>query len=183
MPSEEEADEEKNEECYAELIQLLDDTSLSLVMRDAAGDGRKALKILRDHYASQGKPRIIALYTELTSLEKGASETVTDYLIRAERSITALKNAKETLSDLPPPQALLIESSNRCGRKFRDAQAVLTLAGKARKRLLNNASFLGKSVDFSSQLNNSLKYDLLWGKTCVFHLFAPFPFVGGHGGQ
>ena len=99
MPSEEEADEEKNEECYAELIQLLDDTSLSLVMRDAAGDGRKALKILRDHYASQGKPRIIALYTELTSLEKGASETVTDYLIRAERSITALKNAKETLSD------------------------------------------------------------------------------------
>ena len=68
-------------------------------MRDAAGDGRKALKILRDHYASQGKPRIIALYTELTSLEKGTSETVTDYLIRAERSIMALKNAKETLSD------------------------------------------------------------------------------------
>ncbi len=99
MPSEEEADEEKNEECYAELIQLLDDTSLLLVMRDATGDGRKALKILRDHYASQGEPRIIALYTELTSLEKGASETVTDYLIRAERSITAVKNAKETLSD------------------------------------------------------------------------------------
>ncbi len=53
MPSEEEADEEKNEECYAELIQLLDDTSLSLVMRDAAGDGRKALKILRDHYQAK----------------------------------------------------------------------------------------------------------------------------------
>jgi uncharacterized protein HemY len=50
-------------------------------MGDAAGDGRKALKILRDHYASQGRPRIIALYTELTSLEKGSSETVTDYLI------------------------------------------------------------------------------------------------------
>ena len=99
LPSEEEPDEGKNEECYAELIQLLDDTSLSLVMRDAAGDGRKALKILQDHYASQGKPRIIALYTELTSLVKGANETVTECLIRAERSITALKNAKETLSD------------------------------------------------------------------------------------
>ncbi|CAB4005834.1 myosin heavy fast skeletal muscle [Paramuricea clavata] len=98
-PLEEEGDEAKNEESYAELIQLLDDTSLSLVMRDAAGDGRKALNILRDHYASQGKPRIIALYTELTSLEKGTSETVTDYLIRAERSIMALKNAKETVSD------------------------------------------------------------------------------------
>jgi hypothetical protein len=53
---EEEGDEAKNEESYAELIQLLDDTSLSLVMRDATGDGRKALKILRDHYARQGKP-------------------------------------------------------------------------------------------------------------------------------
>ncbi len=51
------------------------------------------------HKVQQGKPRIIALYTELTSLEKGASETATDYLIRAERSIAALKNAKETLSD------------------------------------------------------------------------------------
>lgn len=99
LPSDEEPNAAKNEECYAELIQLLDDKSLSLVMRDAADDGRKAFQILRDHYASQGKPRIIALYTELTSLEKGESETVTDYIIRAEKSITALKNAKETLSD------------------------------------------------------------------------------------
>ena len=99
VPSDNEPDEAKNEECYAELIQLLDDKSLSLVMRDAAGDGRKALKILRDHYASQGKPRIVALYTELTSLEKGENESVTDYIIRAEKSVTALKNAKEKLSD------------------------------------------------------------------------------------
>ena len=62
-------------------------------MRDAAGDGRKALQILRDHYASQGKPRIIALYTELTSLEKGENESVTDYIIRAEKSVTALKKS------------------------------------------------------------------------------------------
>ncbi len=37
----------RNEEAYAELIQYLDDKSLSLVMRDAADDGRKALRILR----------------------------------------------------------------------------------------------------------------------------------------
>ncbi len=49
---------------------------------------------------------------------------------------------------LPPPQALLIESNNRCGRKFRDAQAVLTLAGKARKRLLNNASISRQKCRF-----------------------------------
>ena len=84
VPSDNEPDEAKNEECYAELIQLLDDKSLSLVMSNAAGDGRKALQILRDHYASQGKPRIIALYTELTSLEKGENESVADYIIRAE---------------------------------------------------------------------------------------------------
>ena len=63
-------DVDKNEEAYAELIQFLDDTSLSLVMRDAVDDGNKALKILREHYAGGGKPRIISLYTELTSLIK-----------------------------------------------------------------------------------------------------------------
>ena len=94
-----EHDKEMNEECYAELIQYLDDRSLSLVMREAADDGRKALQILRRHYASPGKPRIIALYTELTSLRKEQEETVTDYILRAEKTVTALRNAKETISD------------------------------------------------------------------------------------
>ncbi|CAB4022556.1 Hypothetical predicted protein [Paramuricea clavata] len=44
LPSKEEADTTKNEECYAELIQCLDDTSLSLVIRDATDDGRRLYK-------------------------------------------------------------------------------------------------------------------------------------------
>lgn len=38
-------DAAKNDEAYAEIIQFLDDKCLSLIMREAADDGRGALKI------------------------------------------------------------------------------------------------------------------------------------------
>jgi hypothetical protein len=96
---EEELDETKNATAFAELVQCLDDRSLSLVIREARDDGRKSLKVLREHYQGKGKPRIIALYTELTSLKKGESENTTDYMIRAETAATALKSAEEVISD------------------------------------------------------------------------------------
>jgi len=92
-------DASKNEKAFAELRQFLDDKSLSLIMRDAVDNGREALKILRAHYAGTGKPRIISLYTELTSLVKSPEESVTDYVIRAEKASTALKNAGEIVND------------------------------------------------------------------------------------
>jgi hypothetical protein len=42
---------------------------------------------------------------------------------------------------------LLIEIINRCGRKFKDAQAVLKVAGKSRKRLLHNAFKLANVIE------------------------------------
>ena len=68
-------------------------------MRVAADDGRKALTILWDHYAGVGKPRVISLYTELTSLVKFSSETVSDYVMRAETAAVALKNCGENITD------------------------------------------------------------------------------------
>ena len=46
-----EEDEAKNGETCAELVQCLDNKSLSLVMRDASSDGRKSLEILLKPYA------------------------------------------------------------------------------------------------------------------------------------
>ena len=64
-------------------------------MREASDNGREALRILHDHYAGKGKPRIISLYTQLTSLKKEQNEGVTDYIIRTE----ATETTGETLSD------------------------------------------------------------------------------------
>ncbi len=73
-------DESKRADAFAELVQCLDDRSLSLVIRDARDDGRRALEILREHYQGKGKPRIITLYTELTSLKKQENETIVDFI-------------------------------------------------------------------------------------------------------
>ncbi len=92
-------DSQKNADCYAELIRLIDDKSLSLIRHDAADNGREALKILKEHYSGKSKPRIISLYTSLTKLRMTDEESVTDYIIRAENIITALRDAGETISD------------------------------------------------------------------------------------
>ena len=91
-----EVDPEKDETAFSELIQFLDKRSLGLVMRDGVNSGRKSLKILREHYAGSGKPRVMVLYTRLSSLEKRPNEEVTDYVVRAEEVASALKGADES---------------------------------------------------------------------------------------
>ena len=82
---------------HAELIQFLDDKNLSFIMREVTDNGREALRILRDHYADKVKHWIISLYTELTLLEKQPNESVSDYIIRTEVRLTALRNIGESL--------------------------------------------------------------------------------------
>ena len=69
------------------------------MMRDAKDDGRKAIEILSEHYVGKGKPRIIALYTELTSLKMSEYCSITDYVLKAETVATSLKYAGEEISD------------------------------------------------------------------------------------
>ena len=93
-------DTEKNAQVFAELVQVLDDKSINLIIRDAEDDGKKALGILRSHYVGTSKPRIISLYHELCSLKMDIEvETATDYMIRAETAATSLKTAGESISD------------------------------------------------------------------------------------
>ena len=92
-------DQNKNETAFTELIQFLDERSLSLVIREANDDGRKAFKMLWDFYAGSSKPRVITLYNQLTTLVKRESESATDYMIRAEKAASALRAADEQVSD------------------------------------------------------------------------------------
>ena len=52
-------DTEENAQVFAELVQVLDDKSINLIIKDVEDDGKKALGILRSHYVGTSKPRII----------------------------------------------------------------------------------------------------------------------------
>ena len=90
---------EKKEQSYAELVNLLDERSLYLIKNEARDDGRRALEILREHYAGHSEQRVMALYSTLTALHMFNNEDVTGYIIRAEKAATALRATGELVSD------------------------------------------------------------------------------------
>ena len=75
-----EGDNQRNEEAYAELVQFLEESWL-LIIKKAADNGRKALNIFSRHYTGKGKPRVISLYTQLTSLRKDTNKSVTETIL------------------------------------------------------------------------------------------------------
>ena len=93
------ADDKLNADAYCALAPLLDNVSLGLIFRDTKNKGRESLQVLREHYIGKGRPRIVSMYITLTSLKKADTETVTEYIIRAEQIITALKGAGEAPSE------------------------------------------------------------------------------------
>ena len=84
---------EKNSTVFSELIQCLDDRSLSLVMKDAKDNVRKALAILREYYLSKGKLKVVSLYLAHI-FEKTGIKIYHNYIIRAENISNSLKEAE-----------------------------------------------------------------------------------------
>lgn len=88
-----------NADAYCAMVPLLDNVSLGLIFRETKNKGRESLQVLREHYIGKGRPRIVSMYITLTSLKKADTETVTEYIIRTEQIITALKGAGEAPSE------------------------------------------------------------------------------------
>lgn len=45
------------------------------------------------------KPRVVSLYTELTSLKMNDKEKVIEYMLRAKQAVTSLKGTGEVIGD------------------------------------------------------------------------------------
>ena len=91
-------DASKSKQVYGELIQLLDNRSITLIPRDAVDQGKKALEILRNGYLGASKPRVTSLYKKLSILQLSGDELLLDYIIRAKAVAAALKKEGEGVS-------------------------------------------------------------------------------------
>ena len=63
-------------------------------------NGKLWLFYVTTHYnEGVGKPSVISLYTEMTSLVKISCGTITDFVIRTETAAAALKNCGKNITD------------------------------------------------------------------------------------
>ena len=88
---------ERNEEAYNKLIQFLDEKSLSLIMPWTMEEKLWGYCVTITQVRENQE--LFLLYTELTSLRKEQNDVVTNYIIRTEATVMALRNAGESLND------------------------------------------------------------------------------------
>ena len=81
------------------MIQLLNDKSIALILRDAVDQSKEALEILRNYYLGASKPKVISFSEKLSTLQLSGDEQLLDYIIRAEAVAAALKKAGEIVSE------------------------------------------------------------------------------------
>ena len=157
-PPAETPDVAENEKAYSELVLLLDSSSLSMVMTDAADDGREALRILRAHYRGTSKPRILTLYTNLCNLKyipDSQGLYLTDYISRAERLVLGLKAAGETISD----SLLIAMAMKGLPPSFDSFIVFITQSGKEYSFVEFKAAIRDYSENERSRSSNALQYE------------------------
>ena len=78
------------------LVQCLDSRSILMLTNDCKGDGTRQL--LRDHFNSTETPRLMNLLDKFTTLRMNPTESMVDYLTRAEYLSKQLELAVEKVS-------------------------------------------------------------------------------------
>ena len=90
--------EEKTKILWYELVQALDKSSV-LFLRPYKGDGTRAWDVLCKRFKSFEKPQLHKLMAKLTSLRKIFSESIVDYLTRADDMQYNLTLVNEGISE------------------------------------------------------------------------------------
>ena len=122
---------------------------------------KKSLNDIKGTLLSKGKPKVIFLYTEQTSLRRLESGSITDYIIRTENISNALKEAGEVISDgllmilrgLPPnfkPFTTVISQKKKvltfsefkvCVRSYEETEHMCSSPDKSNKILQKKTTF------------------------------------------
>ena len=90
---------DKKYEMWAYLVQCLDSCSILMLRNDCKGDGPKAWQLLWDHFNSNGTPSLMNLLEKFTTLRLEPTESMVDYLTRAEYVSKQLELAGEKVPE------------------------------------------------------------------------------------
>ena len=89
---------------WCHLVLALDKTSLMYIRHgclspDGTGDGAKAWRLLQQRFCSVEKPTVVSLVRQLSRLQLGEGEKLSEYFIRSQELMTRLTEAGEQISE------------------------------------------------------------------------------------